>query len=74
MTKKINKKLTLKKETVALLSDDMNKLKGGILPTGCVVSACCASNDAIKVCASDAYKTCYNCPADTVDLVACTWM
>ncbi len=49
MIKKLNtKKLTLKKETVAILgSNAMIDLKGGIDVTGCVDTACCVTQNKI---------------------------
>ncbi len=50
MAKKLsNKKLTLKKETVAGLSlNDMTTLKGGIDVTGCIETACCDTNNLMQ--------------------------
>jgi len=46
-TKKIEKKLTLNKETVARLTGiDMKGIQGGIVETGCVTICC----DTIKYC------------------------
>ncbi len=48
-------KLVLNKEMVTALSDaEQVHVVGGILPTGCVVSACCAQTKGVTACATTA--------------------
>lgn len=51
----LRKKLVLNKEMVTALSDaEQVHIVGGILPTGCVISACCTQPKGMAACATRA--------------------